>query len=146
MKRGILCIITALFFISCTSYDIDELLAAPEQLDIQGYSFIINAHLLGDSPYEIDLSAVVYISTVDSSNFPPWLDADEMWVIHGNNVWHDELVDADVNIWPWSIVKKNKDNGPHWSAGIYVDVIVQLIGDSDNVYLIKQTDVFINAC
>ena len=69
-----------------------------------------------------------------------------MWLIHGDNVWHDDLVHGVTYQIPWMMAKGNEHNGPNWDAGIYVDVVVQLIDNSDNTYLIREPDVYIAGC
>ena len=146
MKNSSICILSVLVFISCTNNNTDELLDAPEQVNIGAYTFDLSATILDPAPFESGLSATVSIFTVDSSDFPQWLDADEIWVISGNNVWHDDLVPG-TTIWlPWMIVKENQHTGPNWNAGVYVDVVVQLIDDTDNTYLIRESDVYILGC
>jgi hypothetical protein len=146
VKKIILCTTAALAFVSCTHYDIDELLDAPEQVDIEGYSFFMDAYLRDYIPIANNTFATVIISTVDSSDFPLWLDADEIWVINGEKVWHDCLIDNDVQPVAWLITRHSDHTGPNWTSGIYVDVVVQLIDDSDNIYLIRESDVFIYPC
>ena len=142
MKILLYCISIAILFIACNDYEIDELLDAPEQVDINGYNFIIHADLAqAVGPYQ-NIYARITVSEINSNNFPSWLDANEMWVIDGDNVWHDDLIDDGWPLVPWSLPKRNENIGPEWDPGIYVDVVVQLV-DNSTTYLIKESDVYI---
>jgi hypothetical protein len=139
-----------LVLVSCTDYDIDEILAAPEQLDVNGYSFELESHLHRDmmpnpqEPEGGDLVAGAYIWSIDD-NWPAGFDADHIWVINNDEIWDEKLTDAAGPIEPELLTKKAESSGPKWGPDINVDVVVRIIDDSDNTYLLKESDVLIEA-
>ncbi len=150
MKTIMICTTIALVLVSCTDYGIDELLAAPEQVDIDGYSFVLESFLSRDvmpnpqQPEGGDLNAGVYVWSL-YDNWPAWLDANRIWVINKDDIWDEKLVDAAGPMLPDLLTKAAKSNGPKWGPDIYVEVVVRLINDSGNTYLLRESDVLIEA-
>ena len=151
MKIIISCTIIALALISCTDYDINELLAAPEQVDIDGHSFELEARLARDimpnplEPEGGDLLAGAYIWSIND-DWPAWLDADHIWVIHNDEIWDEKLVDGTGGpTVPDLLIKSAKSEGPKWGPDIYVEVVVQLIDEYGEKHLLRESDAFIYA-
>jgi len=129
--------------ISCSQYSADELLSAPEQIEIGGRSYILGSYLWRGfmpicPPDGESLCGKIVIIATDSLPFPSSLDADHVWVINGEDVWDTDLVDRKI---PWGqeyrMEKSLKDNGPKWGPEIYVDVVVEIDYSEDGIYLLK---------
>ena len=136
--------------ISCTQYPADELLSAPEQIEIDGREYMLDAHLNRDfflpcPPNGRPLTCVIYIIATDSLPFPSSLDADVAWVIKGSDVWSTELEDFEMPpLYEYKLKKIAAEEGPKWGPHIYVDVVVRIIDDQDSTYLLKASDIWIH--
>ena len=143
MKPIVFIIISICLFIMCSRYDLDELLAAPEKIEIDSREYVLDAGLGRDGVGSL-LYASTYIIAVDSQPFPSSLDADSMYVINEGDVWAVALIDGEPPPEEnYKIRKHAKDEGPEWGPDIYVDVVVRLV-DPDSFYLLKQSDVLIS--
>lgn len=126
----------------------DELLSAPEKIEIDGQEFILDTYLWRDfmpiSPDDgKDMAAVVYIATADSTEFPPDISADKLWVINNQSVWEANLAQSSQYDYNFRI-KRSAWGGPKWGPGIKVDVVVRLIDNNGNTYYVKQIGVDID--
>ena len=135
----LVCLICAL--ISCSKYSIDELLSAPEKIEIDGREYILETALYRNFfPPEPPggLHGPIFVVALDSLQFPSSLDADHIWVINGNDVWSTGLINREIphgeeykmKIW-------TKDEGPDWGPHIYVDVAVEIVHDENGSYLLR---------
>lgn len=141
---------TTVFFIgiliSCSQYSIDELLSAPEQIEIDSREYILETGLYRDfqpvCPADgRPLSGVIWVVAIDSLSFPSSLDADHVWIINNNDVWDTDLVDRVIPYeYEYKMQKRTKGDGPKWGPDIYVDVVVQIIDEEDNAYLLRASD------
>ena len=152
MKRSIywttwlLCLFSILF--SCIQYPADELLSAPEQIEIDGREFILDADLVRDffpphPPNGRPLYGIIYVIATDSLQFPSSLDANFAWVIKDNDVWGTGLEDGMPSFYEYILKKRTTEEGPKCGPDIYVDVVVRIIDDYDSTYLLKVSDVWI---
>jgi len=151
MKNVALVTILLCLSITCSRYDVDRLLAAPEKIEIDGREYVLDAGLVRDfMPGEYGregspLYAGTEIIAVDSQPFPSVLDADSMYVVNDGDVWAVTLIDAEPPpAADYKIRKRAEDEGPRWGPGIYVDVVVRLV-DPDGAYLLRQSHVKIQA-
>jgi len=154
MKRGIYWTIWLLcsfsILISCTRYSADELLSAPEQIEIDGREFILDAYLRRDffPPYPPNgrpLDGIIYVIATDSLQFPLSLNADFAWVIKDNDVWGTELEDFEMPpLYEYILKKRTIEEGPKWGPYIYVDVVVRIEDEYDSTYLLRVSDVWIH--
>jgi len=135
------------------SVPIQELLDAPEQLDIDDYSFTLETYLWRDfmptiPDYDPDgspLGAVATVSEIDSLDIPDSFNITMMWVINGNKAWEISSPERRYyyGIQPFQI-KVSASDGPKWGPRIYVTVVVQLVnGDDDKIYLLRATNQYI---
>lgn len=133
-------------------YSIDELLAAPEQIEIDGREYILQTYLwrdfipgTGTSLVGSPLYAVIYVFAIDSLPFPSSLDADFLWVINEDVVWETELIDANTEPqYEFKLKKQTKEGGPKWGSYrppfTLVDVVVRIVHDDEGPYLLRAAD------
>ena len=153
MKRSIYQNIwsVCIFFISlsCTQYPADELLSAPEQIEINGRESILDAYFRRDffpphPPNGRPLDGIIYVIATDSLQFPSSLDANFAWVIKDNDVWGTGLEDGMPPFYEYILKKRTTEEGPKWGPYIYVDVVVRIVDNYDSTYLLKVSDVWIH--
>lgn len=122
---------------SIPSIPIDELRAAPEQVEIGGTEYHIYFPLSeltrdffpgANPPDGGPLRAWVFI--VDDAGHQ--MQPRYVYVINGTEVWQSEL-DSEG---------RSTSDGPKWETGILVDMVVMVCHDNE-YYLIKATDVVI---
>jgi len=136
--------------ILCTTNELlDELLSAPEKIEIDGREFILETYLVRDffppcPPGGRPLAAVITVIAIDSLQFPYSLDADYLWIIKDDEVWGTELIDYEGSSSAYELKKLSKDEGPKWGPKIYVDAVVRVVDDEDNNYLLRAADQWIH--
>ncbi len=132
--------------ISCSQYPIDELLSAPEQIEIDSRKYILETGLYRDFQPICPLDGrplwgLIWVVAVDSLSFPSSLNADHVWIINNNDVWDTDLVNREIPYgYEYKMKKRIKGDGPKWGPDIYVAVVVQIIDEEDNAYLLRASD------
>lgn len=131
------------------SPDIKELLAFPEQVEINGRIYTLETYLWrnlmpGTDP-DGPLIALVWVTAVDLLQFPSNLDANRLWIINGQEVWETEFSTAirlkDPN--RKHQLEKIARDGPKWGPDISVDVVVRIIDHNNGVYFLKASNQYI---
>ena len=100
---------------------LDVLLAAPEQVNIDGRKYTLMARLQRDfMPVNPDTSLRCYPSVRASGPgpFPATLDADLLWVINRKEVWKTQMEDLGNGGAPNALAKKAW-GGPKWEPPAY---------------------------
>ena len=74
------------YTLSQSSIDVDELLAAPEQIEIQNRQYTLDSYIWRNfmpspQPDRDSLIASVTINATDLQEFPSSINADKLWVI-----------------------------------------------------------------
>jgi hypothetical protein len=82
------------------------------------------------------LIVVVKIIPNDTLKFPVNLDADHLWVVNGKEVWSTSFSDEKLPEGEYHLEKIAR-NGPKWATGIQVDVIVRLVHNHHNTFLLR---------
>ena len=72
------------------------------------------------------LSAVLRITTADSSAFPPALRADAAWILNGRDIWATWVRETRQRLPGDPALEVSAEGGPKWGPGIEVDVVVRL--------------------
>lgn len=152
MKNIALVILVSMVLISCgstgESKTLDELLAAPEVVQIEGHTYTLRAYLWRDfMPGNSDsrMIALVTISEKHENPVLSGLDATSLWVINRNEVWNTNFSDESR---PSGLVhefEKIARGGPVWDTGINVDVVVMLVDGEGREYLLKVSNQLIRA-
>ena len=82
------------------------------------------------------VKVVPYYSFPSNLAFPSNLDADHLWIVNGKEVWSTSFSDETHPEVKFRLEKVAR-NGPKWDTGIQVDVIVRLVHDHQNTYLLR---------
>ena len=117
--------------------------SAPEQISIDDRIYRLETFLWRDfmpisPPDGKPLIAVVKVIPNDSLKFPSNIDADRLWVINGQEVWSTSL-SQDVTQ-DETRLEKIARTGPKWGPGIQVDVIIRLVVNQQNTYLLRASN------
>lgn len=128
-------------------------LSAPEEVEIDGRRFILETYLNRDfmpgpwcPPNGYPLIATIWVTAIDSLEFPAYVAADNLWVVNENDIWETEFSNETIPPEPnhKHQLEKIARNGPKWDPGIQVDVIVRITDSNDNVYFLKASNQLIN--
>jgi hypothetical protein len=108
----------------------DHLRAAPDTLSLVGFGSVIAADVYRDftpnSPSGHPLTAVITFSLISASDFSGNVAATYVYVLNGNEVWKSALQMQDPSTLPHDEVILTARDGPEWSAGTQVDVVLGL--------------------
>ncbi len=132
-------------------YPLDELLTAPEQIEINGREFVLETALWRDfmpgpqaPPDGSPLNVIAYVVAIDSLSFPTSLDADLLWVIKDDaDMWVTAL-ESEMPTHNYEL-KKSAQDGPKWGPDIYVDVAIRVVDQDGRTYLLRAADQLIGA-
>jgi len=133
-----------LMLVACKKYSLDELLSAPEQIEIDGRMYILmtNIDLTWNPEYTNPVFGDIRIITIDSLTFPSSIDADKVWIIHEDDVWESEKVsDGAAPVENFELKKKIEGKWVDWDSDDSVGVVVHVIVDNDeNSYLLRAAN------
>lgn len=123
--------------------DLSLLGTANEQVTIDGRIYHLETCLWRDfmpscPPDGQPLVAVIKVIPNDTLPFPSNIEADHIWVINGEKVWSSGLSGEDIPQDEYLLEKIARD-GPKWETGITVDVVIQLVVNTDT-YLLKASN------
>jgi hypothetical protein len=125
---------------------LDELLEAPLQIDIDGRPYTLETYLWRDfmppsEPNGSPLAAAVYITAIDGLPFPAEVDANRLWVVHGEKIWETGFSGESRPRDPGHPhqLAKYASGGPKWDTGIQVEVIVRVRTLSGKAFLLRAT-------
>jgi hypothetical protein len=131
---------------------IPDLLAAPEQIEIDDRKYILETYLWRDfmpptPPDGQPLIALIWVTATDSLAFPPTIDADRLWIVNDELVWETEFSCEERPDDPNRIhqLEKIARDGPKWGPSIQVEVIVRVADSQDSTYLLRAADQWIHA-
>lgn len=133
--------------VSCSQYSIDELLSAPEKIEIDDREYILETNLFRNffpvGP-PTGLVGYIYFISLDSLQFPSSLDANHLWVINGCDIWDTDLIERII---PgdkiYRMQKRINEEGPDWGPDIYVNVVVEVVNDENGSYLLRADSQYI---
>ncbi len=124
---------------------VDELLSAPEQIEIENRQYILESYLSRDfmpisPPDGKPLIALVTITAADSLEFPSSINADKLWVIKNpEEIWETAFTNEKLTPnYNYQLEKIARD-GPKWGPNIQVDVVVRITHEG-NTYLLKASN------
>lgn len=156
--RNIILILTVLIlFIQCEDgitksspyIPIDILKAAPDSLLIEDKVIKLSTYMAVDMMPSTDMNpdrgymATAYIATSDSTEFPSNIDADDIYIIHNNEVSSSYLKNDEYFQDDFRIVKNAKVDAK-WGYDIYTDVVVKVTYNNKK-YLLKANQQYIGA-
>ena len=128
-----------------------ELLAAPEQVEINGRNYTLGTYLWRDfmpgtyGPDGSDLMAIVTISETAFQAIPTDTTATYLWFINGEEIWGSSFSDESRPPVPAYQMEKIARGGPRWSPGTNVIVVVKMADGSGGTYLLKAPEQLIQA-
>jgi hypothetical protein len=123
-----------------------DLLAAPEEITIDGRSLTLETYLWRDlmpGAGQKGLLALIRVTAIDRQPFPSGVDADRIWVVYEGAIWETELSEPNMDT-PYQLAKMAR-GGPEWGPSVYVDVIVRIVHINGNRYLLRASHQFIGA-
>ena len=126
---------------------VDELLSAPEQINVEERQYILEASLGRDfmpgpnsPPDGGPLTASIRITATDQQEFPSSITLNKLWVIKSSEeVWETSFTNETMTP-PYDYqLEKIARGGPKWDTNSQVDVVVELLHEG-NVYLLKVSN------
>lgn len=121
----------------------DDLLSAPEQIKINGREYVLQTELSRNfmpwatPPGGGPLIGAITVIALDSLPIPSKQDATHIWIINGDDLWDSGLINRSIPYgYEYEMKKRIEDPGPKWDTGIYVDVVVEVLGDDGTAYLL----------
>lgn len=134
------------------SLPLDDLLAAPLAVEINGRQFTLETFIWrdfmpGGNSGGSSLMAAVYLTAVDGQSFPADVDSNRLWVVNGEKVWETTFQSearprSSVHL---DQLEKGARDGPKWDVGAQVEVVVRVTAWSASSYLLRATKQVINA-
>lgn len=140
----------ALLYSACSSgttqpdADPVALKAAPENVSIVGRQYYLETHLWRDfmpisPPDGKPLIALAHIIATDSSENSLTLTVKQMWVVYGRQVWNAPLSAESRPPTPPYVLEVIARDGPKWSPGVEVDVIVEIADNTSPAQLLRAS-------
>ncbi len=126
---------------------IDELLSAPEQIEIEQRHYILETALGRDfmpgpnsPPDGGPLTASIRITATDQQIFPSSITLNKLWVIKSSaEVWETAFTNETMTP-PYDYqLERIARGGPKWDTNSHVDVVVELLHEG-NAYLLKVSN------
>ncbi len=122
----------------------DAIVLAPGVVDIASREYSLETFLWRvfmpiSPPDGKPLIAIARVSAVDLEPFPEDLDADKLYVIHGDQVWVTDFSGESRPVVPDHQLERIARNGPKWGPGVTVDVVVKLVGGGET-WLLRASD------
>jgi hypothetical protein len=117
---------------------------APSRVTIAGSEFRLEAYLWRDfmplsPPSGKPLIAVLRILTTDGAHIPEGIKADQVAIIHQGEVWSAPVKQEQPGTEPGVLEVVARD-GPMWSPGVKVDVVVRLRDSGSRIYWLRAAD------
>jgi hypothetical protein len=148
---GIIALVAALAIIACYSMfatpSVDELLSAPEQINVEERQYILEASLGRDfmpgpdnPPDGGPLTASIRVTATDQQEFPSSITLNKLWVIKSSEeVWETAFTNEPMTP-PYDYqLERLARGGPKWDTNSRVDVVVELLHEG-TVYLLKVSN------
>lgn len=151
MYTGIGVLLVCVLSLTCTKfpdYPIDDLLNAPETIEIDGREFFVETTIWRGfepicPPEGNPMAAIIWVVAVDSQHFPSSVDFDYLWVINEERaVWVTDFEEDETEIEDYALKKIARD-GPKWDVEPYpvlVDAVVRVKDGAGNDYLLRAAD------
>ncbi len=130
---------------------IQDLLAAPEQIEIDGREYILETYLWRDfmpisPPDGKPLIALIWVTAINSLEFSSSIDANRLWIINDELLWETGFSGEERpdNSNREHQLEKVAREGPKWGPQIQVEVVVRVTDGENNTYLLRAPDQWIN--
>ena len=127
---------------------IEELSNAPVMLEIGGYSFELETYLWRDfmpisPPDGKPLISLIHVVEMNQEKIPEGFSAEYLWVLNDGKIWATTFSDETRPPSPDYMQERVARNGPKWGPNIKVDVVVGIITESRDLWLIRAPDQWI---
>ncbi|MGJ3253707.1 MAG: hypothetical protein ACFE0J_21610 [Elainellaceae cyanobacterium] len=123
-----------------------QLQAAPEMVDIDGHTYVLETNLWQDfiptiSPGDRSLIALIRITATTSPEFPSSVRADRLWLIRDERIWETVFSDEPrpAGAYRPNQLEEIARNGPSWEPGSRVDAVVRLVDSQNHTYLLRAS-------
>ena len=126
--------------------DVKKLLSSPDTVVVHGQKLVLNTYLWRDfmpisPPNGKPLQATIKIVPVEDEYIKSTIDADQVWMIHGSEIWNERLEDVrkpqpENRI---RVLEKVCRNGPKWDPGSEVTVVVRLQDRDGKFYFLRAS-------
>lgn len=135
-----------------SSVSIKDLRNAPTTIVIDNRSLHLSAGASRDfspGPPGLDASALmvgVKVTTADQKPIPKGVRMDRVWVLFGEEVWEAPIRGRIIGQDKWinwmncgdrPVCEISVSNGPKWTPGAYVDVVVRLTDSEGKPHLLQ---------
>jgi hypothetical protein len=141
---------------------VKQLRNAPAKIVLDGKSLSLSAYLWRDfspgawgyngSPLKLGLK----VATTDKEAFPSGVRVERVWVLFGEQIWEasdfrslrrglSDNKEGWINCSVSPVCEVPTRDGPQWSPGVFVDVVVRLIDKEGKHHLIQAQKQYINA-
>lgn len=126
-----------------TTMAADELLAAPSMIRVDGFPVTLTSHVgrnrmpgPGPPAHERPLITRIILSAADCGKFPVGVDAKRFWLVQNDSVaWEGMFQGAGAPVQPFEFGRICWE-GPQWSEGIRVFVVVEVIDSAGKTQLV----------
>jgi hypothetical protein len=156
MYTAIGALLVCVLLLACTKfpdYPIDDLLNAPETIEIDGREFVMETAIFRSfmpscPPDGHPMVAIIWVVAVDSQQFASSVDFDYLWVINEeHDIWLTDFEEDATRIEDYKLKKVARD-GPKWDVEPYpvlVDVVVRVKDGAGNDYLLRAANQIIQS-
>jgi hypothetical protein len=139
-------IVGTLYYQTCLAApSFEELTSAPEQIEIKGREYTLEAFLWRDympnsPPDGKPLVASIRITANDSLNFPASVNAGKLWVIkNSGEIWQTAFTSEQPTPPNNCQLEKIAREGPKWDPNTRADVVVRVTCEG-NTYLLRAAN------
>lgn len=127
------------------SVPIADLTAAPTRVTLAGTTLTLGTELWRDfmpiaPPDGRPLVVVLRVRTDDGSTVPATVRADTMWVVFGSEIWSGVPEEQRSRAETAPVYELVARDGPKWSPGVTVEVVVRLRDASGRGFLLRAAN------
>jgi hypothetical protein len=124
----------------------ERFLSATANLSIAGHQIELNCSANRDfMPIQDEDSSrlllMVTLSETHDASFPDWLTPHQFWAYHGKQEWSGYL--GEIRPLSQSVIICCARNGPYWTVGDKIDVVVGVLDYSSRLHVMRVNDVVI---
>jgi hypothetical protein len=122
---------------------------APEVVSLEGKELFLDTYLwrnfMPSTNPSTGLQAIFFVIVQDSTAFPEGVEADSVFVVHGDSLWTtmtDTVASDHPDSKSYNLVRR-VEGGPPFEPEVHVDVAIRLTTASGETHLLKAEDQFI---
>jgi hypothetical protein len=130
------------------SLTVDELLAAPDSLRVDGKTLTTAIYIwrdwFGHPTDGSDLYAALNLNSTPPGNLPSSIRDVYIWLIRDSEVWSEKMTSYGIDPSRSNSLLFQIEDGPRWDTGILIDVVIGVRTSSTQVSLVLFRDVLIH--